>query len=214
MLWPATEVAAKIDLIGEGDCPSVSTLLVDGLVARYKVLENGSRQIVAVHVPGDFVDFNSFLIRPLDHGISTLTPCRISKVPHALLRDIGETHPHLMRVFTLMALIDGAISREWVVNLGRRDATKRAAHLFCEIYTLLEVVVCVSDHAFSFPVTQSDLADMMGLSQVHVNRTLQDLRQMQLIEWTGGPMTIPNWRAMVEFAGFDPTYLHLVNAPR
>jgi CRP-like cAMP-binding protein len=207
-------VPAHVDLIREGDRPTASTLIIDGFAARYKMVEDGGRQITAVHGPGDFVDLHSYLLKKMDHGIVTLTSVRIAKVAHSALVRISQTHPHLSRMFSLLTLIDGAIHREWLVAMGRRSALGHAAHLLCETYKQLEVVKLASDMEFLFPVTQAELADMLGLSIVHVNRVLQELRARELISWQGPAVTILDWNGLVEVADFDDTYLHLVREPR
>jgi CRP-like cAMP-binding protein len=207
-------IGAREDLVREGDRPTSSTLLVDGFAGRYKVLKNGARQITAVHGPGDFIDLHSFLLKKMDHGVVTLTSCRIARASHEALKRVTETHPHLARMLSLMTLIDGAIHREWLVSMGRRGALGHMAHLLCEVYKQLELVNLASEGRFIFPVTQSDLADMLGLSTVHVNRVLQELRAKQLIEWQGAQVRILDWARLAATAEFDGIYLHLVKEPR
>jgi CRP-like cAMP-binding protein len=207
-------VGAREDLVREGDRPTSSTLVIEGFAGRYKVLENGSRQITAVHGPGDFIDLHSFLLKKMDHGVVTLTSCRLAKASHEALKKVTETHPHLARMFSLMTLIDGAIHREWLVSMGRRGALGHIAHLLCEIYKQLEIVNLAHDGRFIFPVTQSDLADMLGLSTVHVNRVLQELRAKQLIEWQGPKVRILDWAGLTATAEFDGVYLNLFKEPR
>lgn len=214
MLSPVSVVAARQDIIAEGTRPGVSTLLVDGFAVRYKILEEGSRQITAIHVPGDFIDLHSFLLHEMDHGVATLTECRIATVPHQTLSEISRSHPHLSRLLWLVTLVDGAIHREWLVAMGRRPAVAHLAHLICEIYSKLRVLDLTAERQFLFPATQQDIADMMGLSSVHVNRTLQELRGKGLIQWHGHTVKIMDWAALAEFAEFDPTYLHQVKEPR
>ena len=214
LVGDATVVEARQEIIHEGDRPTTSTLLVDGFAVRYKVLQSGGRQITALHGPGDFVDLHSFLLRPMDHGILTITRCRITRAPHASLKRISETQPHLSRMFSLLMLIDGSIHREWIVAMGRRNALGNAAHLLCETYVQLEMVGLAPGHEFLFPVTQTDLADMLGLSLVHANRTLQSLRAMNLIEWKGSRVKILDWERLTGLAEFDDRYLHLVKEPR
>jgi CRP-like cAMP-binding protein len=209
-----TEVASGADIVADGDRPACSTLLVEGFAARYKVLEQAGRQITAVHVPGEFVDLHSLLLKKMDHGVLALTDCRVSQVPHEQLRRISETQPHLSRLFWLMTLVDGAIHREWLVAMGRRTSKGHMAHLFCEIYSLLKVVNLASDFEWSFPVTQCDMADILGLSPVHVNRILQELRAAELVEWRAGKIRILDWAGLQRTAEFDPTYLHLNQEPR
>jgi CRP-like cAMP-binding protein len=207
-------VERQQDLVREGDRPDFSTLLVGGFAGRYKVLEDGARQITALHVAGDFVDLHSLLLKPMDHGVATLSSCFIMKIPHEKLRAVTEEHPHLARLLWLNTLIDAAIHRVWLVAMGRRTALGHAAHLFCEIHTLLEIVGLAGANKFEFPITQNDLADILGLSPVHVNRTLQELRARELIHWKGTTVRILDWDALAELAGFDETYLQLEREPR
>jgi CRP-like cAMP-binding protein len=214
LLVDPTTVDAGAELLREGDRPISSTLIVEGFAARFKVTETGARQITALHGPGDFVDIHSFLLKVMDHGIVTLTRCRIARAPHAGLKRISETHPHLSRMLTLLALIDGSIHREWLVAMGRRTAQEHAAHLICETYVQLEMVGMAPDHAFLFPITQAVLGDMLGLSTVHVNRVIQSLRAADLIAWDGVTMRILDWERLKELGQFDFTYLNVTREPR
>jgi CRP-like cAMP-binding protein len=202
------------DIINDGDRPIASTLLVDGFATRYKLLQGGERQITALHVAGDFVDLHSFLLKEMDHAVATVTTCRLASVRHETLAEISRTHPHLTRLFWLMTLIDGAIHREWLVAMGRRPALGQAAHLLCEVYLRLNSIGVASDFRFALPVTQAELGDILGLSSVHVNRVLQELRSRGLISWRGPTVTILDWPGLQETAEFDARYLHLVQEPR
>ena len=205
----AREVQADEDIVREGDLPIESTLLLEGFAARYKVLSNGRRQITALHVTGDFVDLHSFLLKPMDHGVLALTPCRLAVVPHTAIERITEEHPHLARLLWLNTLIDGAIHREWLTAMGRRSATAHMAHLICELFVRLQVVGHAHDNTIQLPITQSELGDTLGLSTVHVNRVLQELRKEGLIRLRGSAMTILDWDRLQEVAEFTPTYLNL-----
>ncbi len=214
IVGPPTQIAAGTDFVREGSRPTNSTLLVEGFAARYKIVENGSRQITALHTPGDFVDLHSLLLKTMDHGVLAITPCKVALAPHAALRDLSATHPHLSRLLWLMTLIDGAIHREWLVFMGRTPAVAHAAHLLCEIYAQLDVVGLAPERRFDFPITQSDLGDVLGLSSVHVNRVLQELRAKGLIRWENHEVTILDWDSLKAQGQFDPTYLHMVREPR
>jgi CRP-like cAMP-binding protein len=208
------EVRMDQDLVREGDRPTESTLLLDGFAARYKDLANGRRQITALHVAGDFVDLHSFLLHRMDHGVVTLTDCRIGVVPHGTLRRITERHPHLARLLWLSTLIDGAIHREWLVAMGRRSSLDQMAHLLCELFLRLQAVGRTERNSFRLPLTQAELGDTLGLSTVHVNRIIQELRAAGLITWRGPVVTIENWDGLVQAAEFDPSFLNLMNEPR
>lgn len=200
-------------LVEEGDRVSESTLLIDGLSARFKTFGDGRRQLLALHIAGDFVDLHSFLLKVMDHGVTALTDCRIVTTPHAALRRLTEDRPHLTRLLWLNTLLDAAILREWIAGLGRRPALGRAAHLICELAVRNEVVGLGSKRGFGLPLTQAELGDALGLSTVHVNRVVQQLRD-GLIAWEGGRLTILDWDALVALGEFDPAYLYLEPEPR
>jgi len=208
------DFAAGQDLVAEGTRPVHSMLVVKGFTCRYRLLADGERQLTAIHLPGDFVDLHSFLLKEMDHSLGALTPATIITFPHERLVKVTERFPHLTRLLWLLTLLDGAIHREWLVGMGRLTATERTAHLFCETYTRLKALGLASDHRFNFPVTQADLAQAVGISTVHINRVLQELRLRGLIVWDGGEVRIRDWSALVGMAQFDDLYLHLVQEPR
>ncbi|WP_417308350.1 Crp/Fnr family transcriptional regulator [Devosia sp.] len=205
---------AGTDLVTEGDRPSHSTLIVDGFSCRYRMLRDGERQITAIHVPGDFVDLHSFPMKVMDHSVGVLTTCRIVRFPHEGLDRITRQFPHMTRLLWLMTLLDGAISREWIVAMGRRSAQDRMAHLLCELNTRLEVVGLSQNNTFQLPLTQTHFADMLGLSLVHMNRVVQQLRADDLVSWQNQTLKILDWQRLTDIAEFDPTYLHLEHLRR
>jgi CRP-like cAMP-binding protein len=205
---------ANQDMVSADDRPSHSSILVEGWAARSKTLENGARQITAIHVPGDFIDLHSFLLRKMDHSVVALSPCRIAAVPHERLRVISEEQPHLTRLLWLNTLVDAAIHRNWIVAMGRQSAESQMAHLICELYVRLTAVDLARDYEFELPLTQPVVADALGLSLVHVNRTLREIRGLKLITWRSRLVKILDWERLVEFAQFDPTYLSLRREPR
>jgi CRP-like cAMP-binding protein len=189
-------------------------LVAEGLTCRYRLLSDGERQLTAIHLPGDFVDLHSFLLKEMDHSVGALTECVIITFPHERLVKVTERFPHLTRLLWLLTLLDGAIHREWLVGMGRLSAPQRAAHLICELYTRLKALGLAAGNRFEFPVAQAALADAVGISTVHVNRVLQDMRQRGLIAWSGGTLEIHDWRALADAGEFDDLYLHLVQEPR
>jgi CRP-like cAMP-binding protein len=206
---------AGADLVREGDRPDRSMLVAQGFTTRYRLLADGTRQITAIHLPGDFVDLHSFLLKTMDHAVGALSPCRIVTFPHNNLKLITERYPHLTRMLWLMTLLDAAIHREWIVAMGRRSALEQMAHLLCEIFTRLNVVgLGDRDRELILPINQTELGDTLGLSTVHVNRTLQQLRGDNLISWQGQSVRILDWDRLVRVAQFDPAYLHLDAEPR
>ena len=211
---PEVEVRAGADLVREGDRPDKSTLVTSGFTTRYRVLSDGQRQITALHIPGDFVDLHSFVLKEMDHSVGALTNCRVIGFPHQALTTITERFPHLTRVLWLMTLLDGAIHREWLVAMGRRSAGGQLAHLICETYMRLNAVGVAEDYRFTLPLTQVELGDVLGISAVQVNRVLQELRGENLLTWHNQTVHILDWPRLQERAEFDPRYLHLHNEPR
>jgi len=214
ILGPVREVAAKQDLIAEGSRPTSSTLMLEGFSARCKTSQNGKRAITAIHIAGDFVDLHSFLIKKMDHSIQTLTPCVIAKVRHDDLLGMSEKHPHLARLFWLSTLTDAAIHRQQLAEMGAAPAIRHFAHFICEMYLRLAAVHRANDMRCVLPVTQEELADTLGLSAVHVNRTLQEIRALNFLTWEGKNIEITDWRGLQAFAEFDPTYLSYGPEPR
>ena len=202
------------DIVSEGTRPSYSTLIIDGLAARYKVLEDGGRQFTSLQVAGDFVDLHAFLLKTMDHGIIALSPCHVAAAEHSKLKTITEQAPHLTRLLWLDTLVDGAIHREWIVAMGRRSKLSHLAHLICELFVRLQVVKKTRDMSFHLPLSQAQLADVLGLSVVHMNRVIGTLRRMNVINWTGHMITILDWERLVGIAEFDPTYLSMTREPR
>lgn len=186
-----------------------STLLLDGLMGRYKDLRNGERQISELHVAGDFADLHSFTLKHLDHNVMTLTPCHVAIVPHDRLRAITEQHPHLTRVYWFTTNMDAAIHREWELSLGRRSALSRTANLLCELHIRLGLVGLADETGYGLALTQLELAECLGLTSVHVNRTLKELRERGAADYRRGHVTLLNLDLLRRIAEFDPAYLYL-----
>ena len=203
---------AHSDIAAEGDTPVFSIALLEGMLCRYKRLADGTRQIIAFHVAGDWPDLQSFFLPAMDHSLMTMNKCRVAQVPHAALSRLMDKHPRIARLLWRETLTDSAIFREWVVNLGARDAHSRAAHLFCELDCKLRVVGLADEGGFDLPATQADLADALGISTVHVNRILQQLRAEGVISADRGRITIHDRERLRKIAGFDANYLHLSHA--
>ena len=205
----AQAFAAKQIVVREQVPLSQCTLLLDGFVERYKDLPDGRRQILAIHVPGDFVDLHSYPLKKLEHSVAALTPIRVAFMPHAAVRALTETSAALTELLWRSTLIDAAINREWIVSIGARGAAVRLAHLFCEMNIRLQRIGFSDGRQFVFPVTQIDLADATGLTAVHANRMLRQLREDGLVEFRGGEVRINDWDALRRFAGFDTGYLFI-----
>ena len=196
-------------IVHAGRLMTFSVMLLDGLMCRYKDLSDGQRQITELHVAGDFADLHSFTLKRLDHSVMTLTPCRVALVPHEKLEQITERYPHLTRLYWFTTNMDAAIHREWEVSLGRRTALSRIATLFCEIKIRLEIVGLTDGLSYDFDLTQTDLAECVGLTPIHVNRTLKELRERGLVQFKSGRVTIHDWDGLARVAEFDPAYLYL-----
>jgi CRP-like cAMP-binding protein len=201
-------------IVEEGSSPSDSCIVVQGFAGRIKFLPDGTRQILAFHIPGDFCDLHSFLLQRMDHGIMALTQCVIAKVSHAHISEITDRFPRLTRALWWDTATDAAVHREWMVSMGRRSAYEQMAHLLCEMLLRLRSVGLVKGDTYELPVTQEELGDAFGLSGVHVNRMLQALRRGNLIISHGKYITIPDLEALKEAAGFDPTYLEAKGGPK
>ncbi len=202
------------EIVAQGSSPQQSCLILSGFAARGHYLKGGRRQLSALHLPGDFVDLHSLLLKTMDHSVISLTPCKVAFFNHQNLREADKRSPHLGRLLWMLTIIDAAIHRAWIVSLGQRRAEAHVAHFFCELYTRLEAVDLVNQDSFEFPVRQGDLADMVGFSLVHLNRSLQLLRRKGLLEWKGPLVRILDPEALRSLAEFDPTYLSLQKQPR
>jgi len=208
------ELPARKILAREKAEQTNSTVLLDGFVCRYKDLPDGQRQILGINVPGDFFDLHSFMLKHLDHNIAAISSIRIAVVPHERLRAITETFPHLARMLWFNTLLDGAAHREWILSVGRRSAIARLSHLFCELLVRLEVVGLAEGSGYALPITQVDLADSTGLTPVHVNRMLRQLRDMSVLSFRDGRVVIHDLDRLYQVAAFDPDYLYLDQRPR
>lgn len=207
------DVGRDQDLVREGDHSPHCIVLIEGFACRYRTLSDGRRQIVSFHVAGDFLDLQGYLLERLDHGIGTLTPSKIGQIPHTAIEDLLQS-PSLTRRLWRETVVDGVIHREWLVNVGRRSAYQRVAHIFCELVTRLQAVGLARDGACDLPLTQGELADASGLSTVHVNRVIQELRRDGLITLRGRVFSALDWEGLKRAAEVDPTYLELLSKRR
>lgn len=210
----AERFPAGATIIRDGALLHRSALLVDGMVARRKDLSEGQRQLMELHVPGDFIDLHGFPLKRLDHDVAAMTAATIAWVPHEALRRITETEPHLTRLLWLSTLMDAALQRERILSIGRRAARARIAHLVCELQARLAVIGMADEAGYDLPLTQNDLADATGLTPVHVNRMLRELREADLMTFRGRRVTIHDRAALAAAAEFDPGYLHFERLPR
>jgi CRP-like cAMP-binding protein len=196
-------------IIRSGEALSSSLMLLEGWLARAKDLPGGERQVTELHVAGDFADLHSFTLKCLDHDIITLSDCVMGVVPHERLQQITERFPRIARLYWFLTNVDAAITRELALSLGQRSAIARMAHLFCELHLRLDVVGRARPDGFEFPLTQRELSECLGLTVVHANRTIQELRRRGLVELENRQLTILDPRGLEGVAQFDPAYLYL-----
>ncbi|ACI93845.1 cyclic nucleotide-binding protein [Afipia carboxidovorans OM5] len=196
------------DVAREGDISTQCILVLDGYLFRHKLANGSQRQIMSFHVPGDIPDLQTLHLPKLDHTVTALGGTVIAFIPHAAFKDMLEGSPRLTHVFWRESLVDAAIFREWVIN-GRRDAISRVAHMICELMVRLQAVGLARDMAFTIPWTQSDVADAAGISTVHTNRVIQELRRLGLLEWDSRLIQIRNWEGLATLGDFSDDYLHL-----
>jgi CRP-like cAMP-binding protein len=203
-------VSAHEDLIQEDDEPDNIFLILDGFACRYKITVQGKRQILAFLMPGDFCDLHVFILKQMDHSIGTLTDCRVAEISPERILELTD-RPAIARAFWWATLVDEGVLREWLVGIGRRDASQRIAHLLCELHVRLRAIGLADGNSFELPITQEELGDTTGLTLVHVNRTLRSLREAGLIEMDRRQFVIVDPERLWKFSGFTPNYLHLPN---
>lgn len=204
------DIGAKKYLSRDGDEMHAFPVVLSGWVARYQILRNGARQITRLLLPGDAVYFASAPQGGALDEVMTLGPCKIVHIPHADMRRAIERFPAIGEAMRSYGCMENALLSSWLVNVGRRDALERMAHLVCEAHYRLSLVDPHQTNQIYFPLTQDDLADVLGLTPVHINRKLQQLRQEGLISLRSRQLTIHDLRTLQQIAGFDSAYL----APR
>ena len=203
------ELTAGHDIVRIGDRPAHCCLLLDGFAYRYKYVGQGLRQILSFHIPGDMPDLLSLHLPVMDHSLGTIGASNVGFIAHDSIHRLIKDHPRIGAALWRETLIDGSIFREWLAAVGRRNAHSRIAHLLCEIVTRMEVVELAPDKCVQTPITQSAIADALGLTAVHVNRVAQELRGEGLITWRGRSLRINDWDRLAAIGEFDPAYLHL-----
>jgi CRP-like cAMP-binding protein len=202
-------VAPSEYIIREGAEAVDSCLLRAGFVQRHKVVADGSRQIVSIHMAGDMVNLQNSLLKTADHSVQALTRADVAFIPGRAIIALASLRPAVAIAMWLDTLIDGSIFREWIANVGRRDARTRTAHVLCEFGLRQEAAGLGTRRKYDLPMTQEQLGDALGLTPVHVNRTLRALEEGGLIQREKRSITIADWDALRRTADFDPTYLHL-----
>jgi CRP-like cAMP-binding protein len=196
------------DIITQGQRPVYVHLIESGWACRYKLLDDGKIHTMAYLIPGDLSDGHITILDKMDHSIRALTPLKITRFSADEMINIMENHPRLARAFFWTTLVDEATLREWLVNMGTRSSELRVAHVLCELLLRSRIAGLSHDDSFDFPLTQEELGESMGISQVHTNRVLQKLRREGLISLESRRVIIHDWERMKAFSQFDPTYLH------
>ncbi|HEX8378983.1 MAG TPA: Crp/Fnr family transcriptional regulator [Allosphingosinicella sp.] len=198
-------------MVREGDRVDNCVLLLSGFAYRHKITGAGQRQIIAIHLPGEFLDLQNCLLGLADHNVQALTRCEVATVPVAALRKLAEDRPRVGQAMWMDTLVDAAIFREWIVNVGRRDSISRLSHLLCEMALRLEEAGLAVDRRYQLPMTQEQLADCTGLTPVHVNRVLKELGRMGLISRDKRSVEIVEWDRLQRIGDFNTRYLHFEN---
>lgn len=196
-------------LVREGEHPDRCMLLLSGFVFRQKLTSQGARQILSLHIPGDFIDLQNLFLNVSDHNVQALTRATIAEIPRAALRDLVFARPAIGRSMWIDALVDASIFREWIVNVGCRDGRARVAHILCEFAVRLNAVGLGEEYRYELPMTQEQLGDAVGLTPVHVNRMLKGLVAEGLIRRDKRYVSVENWEALIHAGDFSMRYLHL-----
>ena len=197
-------------IVRERELATHSCVMLKGYSVRSKVVSSGERQIVAIHMKGEVVDLQNSMLKVADHGVQMLTPGKVAMIPREEVVRLTLERPKIGHAMWIDTLVDGSIFREWIANVGRRDARTRIAHMLCEFAVRLRVAGLGEDTRYELPMTQEQLADTTGLTAVHVNRTLKGLVKDGLIERAHPrAVYIGDWRKLAEVGDFDSNYLHL-----
>ncbi|MEG3174829.1 Crp/Fnr family transcriptional regulator [Sphingomonas sp. RB3P16] len=203
------EVEPSSYLVREGAHQTRCAFILSGFCYRQKLTSEGSRQIISIEIPGDFVDLQQLFLEESDHNVQALTRASIAEIDSAALRTLALTRPAVGTALWMETLIGASIFREWIVNVGRRDAHCRVGHLLCEFAMRLDTANDTSGRRYDLPMTQEQLGDAVGLTPVHVNRVLRSLTQRGLISRDRRQVAILDWDALRDVSDFNPRYLHL-----
>lgn len=204
-------LTAATYIVREGDKPSHSCLLISGFAYRHKIVGDGGRQILSIHMPGDVVDLQNSLLGTADHNVQTFTQAEIALIPRDAIKEVAFAHPAVGMAMWYDTLVDGSIHREWTANVGRRDARTRIAHLLCEFGVRLDAAGIGSLCEYELPMTQEQLGDTLGLTSVHVNRTLMALDREGLTKRSKRAVHIRDWKQLAQVGDFNGQYLHRID---
>jgi CRP-like cAMP-binding protein len=207
--WTIKTIEPHGYLVREGDAPTICGVLLSGFAFRHKLTGDGGRQIVSLHIPGEPLDFQNLFLDQSDHNIQALTRAEVANVDRTELQHLARARPAIDRAFFVAMLVEASIFREWILNVGRRAAPARVAHVLCELGVRLQAQGLADHHGYHLPMTQEQLADVVGLTAVHVNRTLKALEASGLIRRHKRQITFPDWQALRDVGDFNQRYLHL-----
>ena len=205
---PAKAVRSGTDLVREGERADSLFIVTEGWAVRHTATREGGRQLPALVVPGDVGNLDSLMFDRLDYGVRTVSPAKVVALPRDRALALAAQHPGIARTFTWLALLENAILSKWALSLGRRSAKEGLAHLLCELSVRLDAENG-NESSFALPLTQEQLADALGLTAVHVNRTMQQLRTGGMVATAERTVTLPNVAGLRQIGGFDPRYLHI-----
>ena len=209
MGWELRRYERNQVLVSPGEALDHSMLLLSGFAMRCKFTADGTRQIVETNLAGDFIDLHGFILKRLEHAIIAAGRCHIGTVPHAELKRVTEKFPRLTRVFWFQTLVDAAIHREWMLVLGKKRGRARVAQFFCEMQQRMKIIGLTGDDGYDLPFNQQDLANITGMTPVHLNRCLRELRDAGLVTFRNGKVELHDLAGLAGEAQFDSTYLHL-----
>jgi CRP-like cAMP-binding protein len=200
-------------LVSEGERPLHCAVMISGFSYRQKQTSGGQRQIVSLHIPGEALDFQHLFLEVADHSVQMLTRGEVALIAMRDLQNLVDTNPSVNRAISRRTLVEASIFREWVLNVGRRNARSRMAHLMCEFALRMRIAGLAGDHSYELPITQEQFADAVGLTTVHVNRTLRELEGAGFVQRSKRNIFIPSWKRLAEIADFNERYLHLKTEP-
>jgi CRP-like cAMP-binding protein len=200
--------AAKHDLIREGDRPGPVFVMLEGWACRYKILPSGTRQVMAFLMPGDCCDLHIGMLAEMDHNIQTITPALVAMIDGTEMGALMDKHRPVARAMYISQLVDEGIMRAWITSMGRRTSIERVAHLMCELYLRARNIGLTDETHFALPLSQLVLADALGMTPVHLNRVLKELRLTGAMTLQRGSLLITDPGKLVQIAGFDANYLH------
>ena len=195
--------------VREGEPPSGCGVLLSGFAYRQKLTGDGGRQILSIHIPGEALDFQNIFLNVADHSVQMLTRSHIALIPRAAIQKVAQSSAPIAHAILVSILVEASIFREWILNIGRRDAKSRLAHVLCELAVRLDAHGLTDDMGYQLPMTQAELADALGLTPVHLNRVIRSLESDGLISRSKRQLSFPDWERMRDLADFNDRYLHL-----